>query len=78
MECQPGEEVQLDFLRLVLSYSRKCYSEAAIGQNTETFIRCLENGLRSLGGLLSRHIPVAVISLPEAVNLRYAPPLNPG
>ena len=68
MECQPGEEVQLDFglgapidlvqnkrrrswvLRLVLSYSRKAYSEAVIRQDTETFIRCLENGLRSLGG----------------------------
>jgi Integrase core domain len=66
--CQPGEELQLDFglgapidlgqnkkcrswvLRLVLSYSRKGYSEAVIRQDTETFIRCLENGLRSLGG----------------------------
>jgi transposase len=68
MECQPGEELQLDFglgapiddgqrkrrrswiLRLVLSYSRKGYSEAVIRQDTETFIRCLENGLRHLGG----------------------------
>jgi len=68
MECQPGEELQLDFglgapidlgqnkkrrswvLRLVLSYSRKGYSEAVLRQDTETFIRCLENGLRSLGG----------------------------
>src|SRR6516162_10348197 len=37
-------------LRLVLSYSRKGYSDAVIRQDTETFIRCLENGLRSLGG----------------------------
>ena len=37
-------------LRLVLSYSRKGYSKAVIRQDTETFIRCLENGLRSLGG----------------------------
>ena len=37
-------------LRLVLSYSRKGYSEAVTRQDTETFIRCLENGLRSLGG----------------------------
>jgi transposase len=37
-------------LRLVPSYSRKGYSEAVIRQDTETFIRCLENGLRSLGG----------------------------
>ena len=67
LECQPGEELQLDFglgapikegqskarrtwvLRMVLSYSRKAYSEAVIRQDTETFLRCLENGLRSLG-----------------------------
>jgi transposase len=68
LECQPGEELQLDFglgapidegqgkrrrswvLRLVLSYSRKGYNEAVTRQDTETFLRCLENGLRSLGG----------------------------
>jgi transposase len=68
LECQPGEELQLDFglgapiddgqgkrrrswiLRMVLSYSRKAYSEAVIRQDTETFLRCLENGLRNLGG----------------------------
>ena len=68
LECQPGEELQLDFglgapidedqgrtrrswiLRLVLSYSRKGYSEALYRQDTETFLRCLENGLRSFGG----------------------------
>src|SRR6201994_4036693 len=69
LECQPGEEVQLDFglgapidegegkarrswvLRMVLSYSRKGYSEAVSRQDTETFLRCLENGLRSFGGV---------------------------
>ena len=69
LECQPGEELQLDFglgapideergetrrswvLRLVLSYSRKGYSEAVFRQDTETFLRCLENGLRSFGGM---------------------------
>jgi transposase len=68
LECQPGEEVQVDFgrgapieelpgktrrswlLRMVLSYSRKGYSEAVLRQDTETFLRCLENGLRSFGG----------------------------
>jgi transposase len=68
LECQPGEELQLDFglgapiddgqakarrswvLRLILSYSRKGYSEAVTRQDTETFLRCLENGLRSFGG----------------------------
>jgi hypothetical protein len=68
LECQPGEEVQLDFgfgapidegqgktrhswvLRMVLSYSRKGYSEAVSQQDAETFLRCVENGLRSFGG----------------------------
>jgi transposase len=35
---------------MVLSYSRRTYSEVVTRQDTETFIRCLENGLRNLGG----------------------------
>ncbi len=69
MECQPGEEAQVDFglgapiyesadskgrrtwvLRVVLSWSRKGYSEAVLRQDTETFVRCLENAIRSFGG----------------------------
>jgi len=37
-------------LRVILSYSRKAYSEAVFHQTTENFIRCLENGLRAFGG----------------------------
>jgi transposase len=36
--------------RVVLSYSRKAYSEAVLRQDTETFLRCLENAVRSFGG----------------------------
>ena len=36
--------------RVVLSYSRKGYSEAVLRQDTETFIRCLENAVRHFGG----------------------------
>jgi transposase len=39
------------FFRLVLSYSRKGYTEAVLRQDTETFIRCLENAFRALGGV---------------------------
>ena len=39
---------------MVLSYSRKGYSEAVSRQNTETFLRCLENGLRGFGGVPDR------------------------
>lgn len=68
MECQPGEEMQVDFglgamieqengrvrrswvFRVVLSYSRKGYSEAVYRQDTETFLRCMENAVRHFGG----------------------------
>jgi transposase len=68
MECQPGEEMQVDFglgapietengktrrswvFRLVLSHSRKGYSEAVFRQDTETFLRCIENAIRHFGG----------------------------
>jgi transposase len=38
-------------LRLVLSFSRKGYSEAVGRQDTETFISVFGNGLRSFGGV---------------------------
>ncbi len=37
--------------RIVLSYSRKAYSEAVFRQTTEVFIRCLENAFRYFGGV---------------------------
>ena len=36
--------------RVVLSYSRKAYSQAVLNQTTETFLRCLENAFRHFGG----------------------------
>jgi transposase len=38
-------------LRVVLSYSRKAYSEAVFQQTTENLIRCLENAFRAFGGV---------------------------
>ena len=38
--------------RIVLSCSRKGYCEAVFTQNTETFIRCLENAFRHFGGVV--------------------------
>jgi len=38
-------------LRAVLSCSRKGYSEAVLRQDTETFLRVLENAVRSFGGV---------------------------
>ena len=37
--------------RMVLSFSRKAYSEAVFGQDTESFLRCLENAFRAFGGV---------------------------
>ena len=37
--------------RIVLSHSRKAYSEATFRQTTEDFIGCLENAFASFGGL---------------------------
>jgi len=69
MECEPGEEAQVDFgsgafvvdregkrrrphiFRVVLSHSRKGYSEAVYRQNTENFIRCLENSFFHFAGV---------------------------
>lgn len=48
---QEGKRRKTHVFRMVLSYSRKAYSEAVLRQDTETFIRCLENGFRSFGGV---------------------------
>ena len=37
--------------RIILSHSRKGYSEAVFRQTTEEFIRCLENAFRAFGGV---------------------------
>jgi len=68
LECQPGEQAQVDFgtgapiitpegrrrrthvFRLVLSYSRKAYSEVVYRQTADEFLRCLENALHHFGG----------------------------
>jgi len=62
--------------RIVLSHSRKGYSEVVWRQNTETFIRCLENAFRHFGGvpktLVVDNLKAAVIR-PDW----YDPELNP-
>ena len=62
--------------RIVLSYSRKAYSEAVYHQDTESFIRCLENAFRAFGG-----VPATLVidNLSAAVKRAdwYDPELNP-
>jgi transposase len=46
-----GKRKRPHVFRMVLSHSRKGYSEAVWQQSTESFIRCLENAFRHFGGV---------------------------
>lgn len=94
MECEPGQEAQVDYgtlylpigekrqrkkvhvLLVTLSHSRKSYVEAVLTQNTESFLRSLENAFRHFGGVPQRLCPdnlkAAVIKAHW-----YEPQLNP-
>lgn len=63
-------------LRMVLSWSRKAYSEAVFRQDSETFLRVLENGFRSFGGV---PLTLNVDNLKAAVVKAdwYDPDINP-
>ena len=62
--------------RMVLSYSRKAYSEVVLRQTTEAFLRCLENAFVHFGGVPQR---VVLDNLHAAVSRAdwYDPDLNP-
>jgi len=94
MECEPGQEAQIDYgtlylpiggdgrrkkvhiLLVTLSHSRKAYVEAVLSQNTESFLRSLENAFRHFGGVPERLVPD---NLKAAVIKGdwYEPELNP-
>ena len=46
-----GKRKRPHLFRVVLSHSRKAYSEVVWRQTTENFIRCLENAVRYFGGV---------------------------
>jgi transposase len=46
-----GKRKRPHLFRIVLSHSRKAYSEVVWRQTTENFIRCLENAFRYFGGV---------------------------
>ena len=92
MECEPGEEVQVDYgtvrtkiggkmrkihvLRVTLSHSRKGYTEAMPRQDTESFVRGIENAFRHFGGVPE----ILVLDNLKAGVLKpdiYDPELNP-
>lgn len=73
---QEGKRRKTHLFRCVLSCSRKGYSEAVYRQTTESFIRCLENAFRELGGVPA----TVVIDNLKAGVIRadwYDPDLNP-
>jgi len=71
-----GQRKRPHVFRVVLSHSRKGYSEAVWQQTTENFIRCLENAFRAFGGV--PHTTV-IDNLRAAVTRAdwYDPELNP-
>jgi transposase len=46
-----GKQRKTNVFRIVLSHSRKAYSEATFTQTAEDFIRCLENAFGHFGGV---------------------------
>lgn len=57
VEGEDGRLKRVQLLRVTLSHSRKSYSEAMLRQDTESFIRGLENALRHFGGVPARLCP---------------------
>lgn len=71
-----GRRRRTHVFRIVLSHSRKGYSEAVFGQNTENFIRCLENAFHHFGGSVKT---LVIDNLRAAVTKAdwYEPELHP-
>jgi transposase len=71
-----GKRRKTHVLRVVLSHSRKGYSEAVYRQTTDDFLRCLEDAFRHFGGVPRR---VVLDNLKAAVTKAdwFDPEINP-
>lgn len=71
-----GKRRKTHLFRIVLSHSRKAYSEVVYRQTTDEFLRCLENAFRHFGGVPRRLI---IDNLRAAVKTAdwFDPDLNP-
>ncbi len=71
-----GQRRRPHLFRIVLSHSRKAYSEAVFRQTTDNFLRCLENAFQHFGGvpktLVIDNLKAAVIKADW-----FDPDLNP-
>ncbi|MFQ5601354.1 MAG: IS21 family transposase [Candidatus Krumholzibacteriia bacterium] len=94
LECDPGEEAQVDFgkgaptksggggsrrpplFRIVLSHSRKAYSEVVSRETTEMFIRALENAFFAFGGVPKVLVIDNLLAAVKRADF-YDPELNP-
>lgn len=73
---ETGRRQRTYVIRVVLSHSRKAYSEVVTQQTTENFIRCLENAFLHFGGVPKTLVPDNL----KAAVLRadwYDPDVNP-
>jgi len=71
-----GRRRKTHVIRIVLSHSRKAYSEVVYRQTTDNFIRCLENAFHHFGGVPETLVPDNL----KAAVLKadwYDPELNP-
>jgi len=75
VDCE-GRRRKTHVFRIVLSHSRKGYSEAVFRQSTEDFIRCLENAFHHFGGSVKT---LVIDNLRAAVTKAdwYEPELHP-
>jgi transposase len=71
-----GKRRRTHVFRMVLSHSRKGYSEAVYRQTTEEFLRCLENAFQHFGGL-PKAIVLDNLKAGVAQPDWYDPELNP-
>jgi len=73
---EEGKKRRAHVLRIVLSHSRKGYSEAVYKQDTENFIRVIENAFHAFGGVPKT---LVIDNLKAAVKKAdwYDPELNP-
>jgi transposase len=71
-----GKRRKTYVFRIVLSHSRKAYSEAVTRQTTDNFIRCIENAFHHFGGVPRR---LVLDNLRAAVKKTdwFEPELNP-
>jgi transposase len=71
-----GRRRKTHVFRIVLSHSRKAYSEAVFRQTTENFIRCIENAFHHFGGSVKT---LVIDNLRAAVTKAdwYEPELHP-